>query len=731
MNSYGLKCIKNWRNATVVDLETDGFLDVLTKAHVLSYTMNDSGNRPFNPKSIKGGDLKRIDAFIRHHIDNEIPIAGHNFIQFDLVALEKITGNDYSALMVIDTMALSWVLNTKRMRHGLDHFFEEYGVAKPEVTDWEGLTYEQYKHRCEEDIHINYLMWEDFKERLIDMYTNVKHNVDNVGVGGSRVSPDEVIYLDGKIGQSVDEWINQYLTFLMFKIDCAALKEKTMWEVDVENLDKAILEFEGMVEKIKTEVEGVMPKVPKYSVRKEPKVLVKKDGSPTVQAIKWQVLRDKFNNKETDEIGNPLVLFEVDETTGLGVVKELTKVEEPNLDSHVQVKDFLFKNGWIPCTFDSKRDDVAFEQWIQNKPQEGAHHGEWSQWKADKPEDRLIPKITVAGDDGKELSDSVQELAVEIPEVELYANYSTITHRLSVLNGFKNNLIDGKWLKAGVGGFTNTLRQKHRNLVNLPQASRPYAQSIRSNLISGKGKVLAGSDLSSLEDRTKNHFMLPLDPDYVEQMSSEGYDPHLSTAVYSGMITKEQMQAYKDKTLTGDELVLVTAARSSGKTTNYASVYGAGAATIAKGAGVSLAEGKKLHEGYWALNWSVLAIAKEQIVFKCKKGLNWLINPINGFCYSVRTEKDIFSTLAQGTGSFIFDMWVLNMLSRLKEDFGVMTLTADFHDEIIFCLRDNEKSKEYFTKVIEDGIIKVNKDFKLRVDMGCEVQFGNRYSEIH
>lgn len=171
--------------------------------------------------------------------------------------------------------------------------------------------------------------------------------------------------------------------------------------------------------------------------------------------------------------------------------------------------------------------------------------------------------------------------------------------------------------------------------------------------------------------------------------------------------------------------------RGQGKTASYACVYGGGAASIAKGAGISLDVAKRLHEAYWKLHWSVLAIAKEQIVFKCKKGLNWLINPINGFCYSVRTEKDIFSTLAQGTGSFIFDMWVLNMLSRLKEDFGVMTLTADFHDEIIFCLRDNEKSKEYFTKVIEDGIIKVNKDFKLRVDMGCEVQFGNRYSEIH
>ena len=64
------------------------------------------------------------------------------------------------------------------------------------------------------------------------------------------------------------------------------------------------------------------------------------------------------------------------------------------------------------------------------------------QWKA--CQDRLIPKSVL-----RVKCLSVQELAVEIPEVELYANYSTITHRLSVLKGFKNNLVDGKWLKAG------------------------------------------------------------------------------------------------------------------------------------------------------------------------------------------------------------------------------------------------------------------------------------------
>ena len=58
----------------------------------------------------------------------------------------------------------------------------------------------------------------------------------------------------------------------------------------------------------------------------------------------------------------------------------------------------------------------------------------------------------------------------------------------------------------------------------------------------------------------------------------------------------------------------------------------------------------------------MLEIEKEQVIIEDSRGGKWLINPINGHCYSLRSEKDIFSTLAQGTGSFFFDMWVDKIL---------------------------------------------------------------------
>ena len=88
----------------------------------------------------------------------------------------------------------------------------------------------------------------------------------------------------------------------------------------------------------------------------------------------------------------------------------------------------------------------------------------------------------------------------------------------------------------------------------------------------------------------------------------------------------------------------------------------------------------------------MLEIEKEQVVIESGGG-KWLVNPINGHCYSLRSEKDIFSTLAQGTGSYFFDMWVDKILEGQFEKWGKKTLTGSFHDEVVLVLRDNEKFK--------------------------------------
>lgn len=717
-----MKSIYNWKKATVADLESDNLLDKATKLHVLGFQMDMKDILTF-----RGSDeSQRIVKFFQWHIDNETPIVIHNGISFDVPLMEKLFGVDLSKLMLIDTLALSWYLNPERKAHGLGTFHEDYGIEKPPIDDWSEQPYEVYQNRVVEDVKINQALWKDLKRRLIELYTTAKTEIDAGAVGGKRISDDEVLAIDELKGLSVEEHINRLLTFLMFKMDCARLQEKTRWEVDTELLLESEKKLEAIVNETTVALEAVMPKVPQYVKKEAPKKMFKKDTSLSAIGVKWKELMEVYEAKEVDEYGT----LKVESTEVKGVFKVLNGYEEPKASSPAQVKALLYSHGWVPTSFRYEKDEEAFNAWIERKPKEGSHNSKWSEWKNSKPEERAIPQISVGGDDGKELCESVLELAEEVPAIRKYAEYNVAKHRLGVIKGFIRDLKDGKWLQARIGGFTNTLRVMHREIVNLPGVDKPHGELIRGGLVAGKGKVLLGSDLKGVEDRVKHMFMLPHDPEYVATMQAPDYDAHILMALTAGMVTQKEFESFKADPK-GHHPAHVKKGRKDGKTTNYASVYNAGPAKIAQAAGVDLKKGKTLHEAYWKLNWSVKAIADEQVVIKDSRGRKWLINPINGMCYALRSEADRFSTLAQGTGSYFFDVWVDNILTETEKRYSKKTLTGSFHDECILCVKDTDKFQEEFAQIIADAIDKVNVTFKVRRNLGCDTQVGYRYSEIH
>ena len=713
-----MKKITNWNVATVADFEANGLLDEATKLHVMSYQLNNKDVKSFHGTK----ETERIKAFFQYHLENKIPIVMHSGISYDIPLAEKLLDIDLSGIMLIDSLALSWYLNTNRPKHGLDSFHADYGIEKPAIDDWEGLTYEEYKHRCEEDVKINKALWEDLKSRLVDMYTLAQSEINAGRVGGKRMFDEEEIYIDQFVGDTTEQAIDRILTFLMFKMDCARLQEKTRWDVDVDLLESSIEELTQEGTKAKAELESVMPVVPKYSDRKKPAKPFLKNGELSASGKAWEEIKKLTELRCVDEHGNPMVKPSNKE----GVVKVLTGYEPPNGNSPEQIKSFLYSKDWVPQSFKYEKDEEAFNRWIASKPREGASHQAWKVWKESRPEERAIPQITIAGDEGKELCPSLEELAEEVPEIRVYAKYCVLKHRLGVLNGFKRDMKNGK-LQARIAGLTNTLRMQHAEIVNLAGVDKAYGKIVRGVLVAGEGKVCLGSDLSSLEDRVKHHLMLPHDPEYVATMQEDDFDPHILMALTAKMITKEEYEEFKK----GNKTANAKAARKKGKTTNYASVYNAGAAKIAQAAGVPLKEGEALHEAYWKLNWAVKAIAEEQVVIKDSRGNKWLVNPVNGFCYALRKESDRFSTLAQGTGAFFFDMWLDNCLNMMQDKYKAKTLTGQFHDEHIFVVRDKKKFVEEFKEIIQTAIEKVNNDFKLRRKLGCETQVGYRYSEIH
>ena len=166
----------------------------------------------------------------------------------------------------------------------------------------------------------------------------------------------------------------------------------------------------------------------------------------------------------------------------------------------------------------------------------------------------------------------------------------------------------------------------------------------------------------------------------------------------------------------------IAAVRKDYKQVNYSCVYGAGGETVGRAIGKGTRAGTALVESYWKRNWSVKAIAEDQVTKTCN-GRMWLYNPVSKFWYSLRYKKDIFSTLNQGTGVYCFDTWVKWVRSKN------LPIIGQFHDEIIGMIRKG--LRERAVAVCKWAISKTNEELGLNRDLDCSIDFGDSYAEIH
>lgn len=504
----------------------------------------------------------------------------------------------------------------------------------------------------------NSLTPEDYAHRCIE---DVKIN--------SRLWRDLSLKLNRLYPEQEDK--DRLIDYLTFKMDCAREQESLRWKLDVPMTQKAYDEIMVLKDEKVVQLAEAMPKHILTRVATQPKVMYKKDGELSSHGEKWVELCKEYRQ--------PI-------TTQSFVVKVGEELGNPN--SSDQVKDWLHSLGWQPRTYKFVRDKKTGEE-------------------------RQIEQVR---DDG-ELCESVKDLAELDPAVDLLDGLTVLTHRAGILKSFLECVSPDGYLKAEIAGLTNTLRFKHsKPLVNLPSVDKPYGDIIRGVLACPEGYVLAGADMTSLEDTTKRHYMKPLDPDYVEEMSREGFDPHLDLAKFAGVITQDDI----DKHNSGERSL--KALRKNYKVVNYSATYGIGAAKLARGTGMSVKEAKTLLDAFWSRNWSVEAVAKSLRVRELF-GSMWLYNPVSNFWYALRSDKDRFSTLNQGTGVFCFDTW-----AALCRKNGIKTI-GQFHDEIIALVEEGKQ--EEVAAILHGAAAKLNEKVKLNVPLGCDAQFGKTYASIH
>ena len=633
-------------NVIVADIECDGLLDELTKIHVVSIaSKNEEGSWQVRSTN----DYEKIKNLFTNP---NLTVVGHFFTGFDVPAIEKVLGIKVEC-KIIDTLGLSWALYPWKNSHGLDQWGKELGVEKPAVEDWNNLSYEEYKHRCEEDVKINTNLWLIQLQKLKSLYAD-----------------------------DLDRMLS-YVKYINFKMSILREQEKYPLKVDVKKLEENIKLFEDLKQSKIEALKPAMPPVKKYVIKKKPAKPFKKDGSLSKVGQVWFDLLEKAELPGDYE----------------GEIKVLSSLEEPNPQSPSQVKDWLISLGWKPKVYkDTTSTDPTKE--------------------GDK-----IPQVRLNG----MLCESVLKLKDVEPAIEELDGLSVIVHRLGALNGIKKSLKDG-YVVAGAGGLTNTLRFQHRSPIcnlagvmtpNNHEGERPLRDGryIRELFIAEEGHSFVGSDLSSLEDRCKQHFIYNYDPEYVKSMMQEDFDPHLDLAVFAGALTEEQAQEHKSKKANYGEI------RHQYKQANYSCVYGVGAPKLAEAIGKTRKDAQAIIDAYWEKNWAVKRFAEDQKVIEYEDE-RWIINPLNGFRYWLKTDKDKFSTLNQGGGTYIFDLWLHLLISK------GLSISLNIHDEQSGGRVKIGEEKEV-ERVCKESIKEVNEMLGLLRDMDCDVQFGKSYADVH
>ena len=343
--------------------------------------------------------------------------------------------------------------------------------------------------------------------------------------------------------------ILRFIRYTSFKMDCLRQQEENPLVIDMEKARRHYNELE-VIKAEKTEaLAKVMPFVPTCTYKNKPKVLYKKDGSLSAHGEAWYTLLKEQHLPSTTD----------------GPVTVISGHNAGNPNSPSQVKEWLYSLGWKPCTYKYDRNKVTGEE------------KKIEQVRYSSPSDPRKGQLT----------DSVLKLRGVEQGVEILEGLTVAGHRKGIFKALLENAevtdcdycdgmgqfldeeaCDGEraaigcpsgWcLKCGgigkskvgrvvasAGGFTNTLRLKHRSpIVNLPKVGSPWGEEIRGCIIAPKGYTVCGADVVSLEDNTKRHYMKPLDPAYVESMDVEGFDPHMKLLVIAGKITEDDYDFY-------------------------------------------------------------------------------------------------------------------------------------------------------------------------------------------
>ena len=439
------------------DIETDGLLLECTKMHILVACDLDTGTR----FEYLEGDLGWQALFNKATL-----VVGHNILGFDIYALQKLFNYNFpESCKFHDTLLMSQILDYKRfdtLGHSLAVWGEALGYPKGDHSDWTVFS-EDMRGYCHQDVTISVKAYKSLLTEyraLAAKAPNIKHYMQSEHYAA--------------------RWVTE-----------ARLHG---WPFDVEGAKALQVELEATVSKVRgllesqlgTKVVAVDKAKGEYP-HKVPKWL--KNGAYDFHTANW---------------------FGIDQWAGVDdeyrlVIGPYSRIvfEDLKLSSVADVKIFLYRNGWVPT--------------------------EWNTKKEGFKKIKTSPKIT---------EDSLELLG---GDGKLYTEYLSASSRLSIVKTWLENTdrdenLHGDCMLVG----TPSMRARHSIIVNVPSADAAWGPEMRKLFKCKPGWKLIGCDSAGNQARGLAHYLN--DAEYIDTLLNgdiHQYNADILTEIILKMAAKK------------------------------------------------------------------------------------------------------------------------------------------------------------------------------------------------
>lgn len=455
---------------------------------------------------------------------------------------------------------------------------------------------------------------------------------------------------------------------------------------------------------------------------KPPEKLFSKNGDLTKTALNW-ASKQGCESKDIDVI-KQFLLFKKEEYTKIdpplketdlenaledlrsGKIPEEMYLTEMHLSNQGDIKDYLISVGWIPTLFrilDITRgqnkitfseeeqeeklrkyiDDLQYGQYSNYSayilkelelPANKLYDTEYLYSKLLKKKRRLLGSPQLRDPQSKELCSNLKELEGDL--AKQIVRWLSLRNRRSVLDPLKEENTDTGWLNhprlqidgrlpAATSGLTNTRRQKHKIVANVPKVSSLYGKEFRSLFIAERDYYMIGTDASNLEGMIASWAAYEFDHgEYAKIMLS--CDNHSRMAEIYTVAAQKQVS------------------RDKGKGITYAIMYGAQCEKIARMLSISKSAGQKLIDMFWDSNYG-LKKRKESLERFYEATGNRYIYGIDGSKIYCRSKHSLLNAYQQNGGAMLFNLALIifhqQAYQKLGWDKELVRRVIYYHDE--------------------------------------------------